>query len=162
MTIPILSQRGFPMMGRKKLLIWALLVCSVFLAHCTVVRGTGKIAAAAGNAASKSADEEEVNIKKERAAKAKEQPQSVEKAEAKQVKAEPAKSVTADPMVRVQAKYTSVSVRPDPSTRKAALVKLRGGDAVQKIDEKSGWVKVKYNVDGKEGQGWVKRDLLEE
>lgn len=64
--------------------------------------------------------------------------------------------------VRIKKKYVEVKVMPEPSTKNTAIGTLKGGDVVEKVGEKSGWVKVRFaDADDNTLEGWVSQTLIE-
>ena len=64
--------------------------------------------------------------------------------------------------VRIRKNYAEVKVRPEPSTKNTPIGTLKGGDEVEKVDEKSGWIKVRFvDVDENIIEGWINQKLLE-
>lgn len=55
----------------------------------------------------------------------------------------------------------TVNVRTGPSATNPVAAKLVEGDKVELISESGGWVRIRFKVGGKEGEGWVKKELLE-
>ena len=65
--------------------------------------------------------------------------------------------------VAIKKGLQTISVRTGPSSKKPSVAKLIGGDQVEPISESAGggWVKIRFKVDGRQGQGWVKKTQIE-
>jgi hypothetical protein len=122
----------------------ALVIALLFLNGCAAVRMAGRVSSAAGSAMVQSADEEEAK-----------------KANKQRGQSEEATDENSGDIIAIKKRYTSVKVRPDPSTRKQALTTLTGGDKVEFLEENKGWIKIRFNVEGNEGEGWIKKDMTE-
>lgn len=107
---------------------------------CAAVRMMGRVASAAGGEMVRSADEEETKKKGKLANGSETAPAN---------------------LLEVKKKLTSVKVRPEPSTKRPALATLTGGDKVEKLNTKKGWIKIRFSTDESEGEGWVKSDTLQ-
>lgn len=66
------------------------------------------------------------------------------------------------PVVAIKANYGKVNIRPTPSTEKAPVATLKGGDKMKLYEESGNWLKVTfYNTSGEEQEGWVYKYLVE-
>ena len=64
--------------------------------------------------------------------------------------------------VRIRKNYAEVKVRPEPSTKNTPIGTLKGGDEVAKLDEKNGWVKIRFeDLDENTIEGWISQKLIE-
>jgi hypothetical protein len=116
----------------------------LFLTGCAAVRLAGRVSSATGAALTQSADEEEAKRAK------------LAQGESAQNSREGGSDI-----LTIKKNYTSVKVRTEPSTKKPTVATLTGGDKVEKIEEKKDWVKIRFNIEGDEGEGWIKKDLAQ-
>jgi hypothetical protein len=134
-----------------KLFITVIALLTITLLNgCAAVRMMGKIASATGDIMVKSADTEEAKKTKLKSEQA-----TNDSSGGGDDKKETQNIVT------IKKDLTTVKVRPEPSTKKSAITTLTGGDKVDKIGEKGSWLKVRFNVEGNQGEGWIKKDLVD-
>lgn len=147
-------------MKSKFAVLFMILLSMSLLTSCAATRMAGRIGQATGDVMVKSADEEEA-----KGAKKKNEQQSSSKSgnsKNQQEKTTSKEAVSSETkIITIKKNYTTVNVRPEPSTKKAPVAKLSGGDKVEKIAESSGWLKIRFNIDGSEGEGWISKDLVE-
>lgn len=66
------------------------------------------------------------------------------------------------PVVAIKSGYSKVNIRPTPSTDKAPVAALKGGDKLTLHEEQGNWLKVTfYDTTGDEQEGWVYKYLVE-
>lgn len=66
------------------------------------------------------------------------------------------------PVVAIKAGYSTVNIRPTPSTSQPPVAALKGGDKVKLYEERGNWLKVTfYKTTGEEQEGWIYKYLVE-
>jgi len=140
------------MKSRKTVFVSFLLSISL-LTSCAAVRLAGKVSQATGDAMVSSANEEE--SKEEKKEKKTNQSKSDQKEQKAATTAEKSNTVV------VKSKYSSVNVRPKPSTQKPAIASLKGGSEVEKIGESGDWVKIRFVDKGNKLEGWLSKSLID-
>lgn len=173
------------MRSQNYLVFFVVVVLFCFLTCCAAVRLGGRIYQGAGDAMVKTADEEEA--KRAKKARQIEKIKMKEYAEREHIKtqalavkggvktragSEASQEQAAvnikegvkkdNKILTISKKHSSVNVRPEPSTNQAPIATLKGGDKVEKIEAKGGWIKIRFNnSDDKQMEGWISKTLVE-
>ena len=121
---------------------------------CGAVRMAGRVSSATGNAMVQSADEEEAKDEKKKAKEEKTAKQNNEQQTS-------TSSAGIGQSLMVKKNHATVNVRSEPSTKNTIVATLAGGDRVDKIGERSNWVKIRFNINGNQGEGWIRKDMVE-
>lgn len=128
---------------------------------CAAVRMMGKISSATGDIMVNSANEEEAKqakLKKEGKVSDEDDDEKEEDEDEDDNEDNGNKSKN---IVSIKKSLTSVRVRSKPSTKNSSVMTLTGSDKVEKIGEKGDWLNIRFNVEGNQGEGWIKKDLVE-
>ncbi len=65
-------------------------------------------------------------------------------------------------VVTIKSQYSGVNIRPTPSTMKAPLTTVRGGDRLGKLEERGNWLRVSFTDGyGNKRTGWVYKYLVD-
>lgn len=127
---------------------------------CAAVRLGGRISQATGDVMVKSADEEETKeSKKQTMQKTNSSSENNKVQKGNSISKKDSLSNEAQ-IITIKMKHAAVNVRPDPSTNKPPIAQLKGGDKATKIGESGTWLKIKFDNNGKQSEGWIVKDLV--